>query len=241
MGKRTILQRRGRGSSKYRSPSHRFKYSVDYPRNIDCNTDVGGQVTSIVHDAARSPPVAEIILEDFNTVNMIAADGLSVGQWIQIGPNAKPSVGSVMPLGSILEGTEVYNIELQPGDGGKLVRSSGTSASVVGHPMGFTQIRLPSKKTKLVNSKCRATIGRVAGSGRKDKFLVHAGQSYYAKKARGKRYPIVGGTSMNALNHPHGGGRHPHVGKPTTISRNTPPGRRAGHVAAKRTGLRKKK
>ena len=131
---------------------------------------------------------------------------------------------------------------ITPGDGGKVVRAGGASAQVVAHDRttGLTQVRMPSKKLIMINSKSLATIGKVAAGGRKDKPFVHAGQAYYAHKAKGKLYPKVCGRAMNAVDHPHGGGRHPHVGKPTTVSRHTPAGRKVGHIAAKKTGLKKR-
>ena len=241
MGKRIIPQRRGRGSPRYTSPSHRFKGDVVYSQNI-YGKGSGGQVTDFIDDPGRSAPIAEIMLEDFSKMKVIAPDGLKVGQWIQTGEKASIAVGNILPLKSINEGTDVYNIELNPRDGGKLVKASGSAASIIAHDKltGKTQIRMPSKKIIFINSNSYATIGRVAAGGRRDKPMIHAGQQWFNRKARGKLYPCVGGTSMNACNHPHGGGGHPHVGRPTTVSRNTPPGRKVGHIAARRTGKRKK-
>lgn len=240
MGKRLIPQRRGRGTPRYRVPSHRFKGSVNYPPA--CKEGIKGQVIDIMHDPARSAPIAKILLEDFKEIQVIAPEGLQVGQWIEIGENAGVGNGNVLPLGGITEGTSVYNIEIRPGDGGKLVRASGTFAYVVSHEKesGLTYLRLPSKKTIAVNSNSRATIGRVAGGGRTGKPLVHAGQAYYKHKAKNKLYPRVRGVAMNPLDHPHGGGAHGYIGRPSSVSRNTPPGRKAGHIAPKRTGRKKR-
>lgn len=238
MGKRIITQRRGRGSPRYRSPSHRFRGEIKYPSISDETR--GGQVIDIVKDPGRTAPLAKVLLEDFSETFMIAPEGVQVGQWITIGKEATPKTGSIMPVGEIPEGTEVFNIEISPGDGGKLIRASGTSAYVVSHERDLTYVRLPSKKTITISNKSRATVGRVAGGGRTEKPLAHAGQRYHALRARGKLYPTVKGRAMNAVDHPHGGGRHPHVGRPTTVSRDTPPGRKVGHLSARRTGLRKK-
>lgn len=242
MGKRILPRRRGRGSPRFVAPSHRFKGTVTYP-HMDYSSIIGGQVIKILNDPARTAPVSRILLEDFREIQLIAPDGLMEKQWIQIGGKAAASVGNVLQLGGVPEGTEVYNIELRPGDGGKLVRTAGNSAYVVAHDraLGLTQVRLPSKRLVNIDSRSLATVGRIAAGGRLEKPLVHAGQAWYAHKAKGRNYPKVSGTSMNACNHPHGGGRHPHVGRPTTVSRNTPPGRKVGHIAARRTGLRKKK
>lgn len=241
MGKRLIAQRRGRGSSRYRAPSHRFKGTVNYPPITGVYKDgIGGQIIDIFHDPGRSAPIAKILLENFDEIQLIVPEGIQVGQWMGLGDTALIEPGSVLPLGRITEGTSIYNVELLPGDGGKLVRASGTSAYVISHEreQGVTYIRLPSKRSIAVNSNSRATIGRVAGGGRKDKPMVRAGQAYYAHKARNKLYPTVSGVSMNAVDHPHGGGSS--VGRPTSISRNASPGRKVGSIASKRTGRKKR-
>lgn len=242
MPKRIIPQRRGTGRPRYKSPSHRFKSSAKYPC-IDYKEGVSGQVVEFIHDAGKTTPLAKILLENFNEIIILAPEGLRVGDWITLGEDAPSKTGCVMPLGSVKEGTQVFNLEKNPERGGNLVRASGTFAYVIGHDRDSkrTQIKLPSKKIITLNSSCLATVGRAAAGGRKDKPMARAGQKYYARKAKGKLYPKVCGRAMNAVDHPHGGGRHPHIGKPSTISRNTPPGRKVGHIAAKRTGRKKRK
>ncbi|VVB51907.1 50S ribosomal protein L2 [uncultured archaeon] len=242
MGKRLITQRRGAGNPRFLSPSSRYLANIEYPK-INYETLSVGQVIDLVHDAARSAPIMKVILDgNFSETLLIAPEGISVGRMLQFGRGANVAAGSVLPIETIPEGTEIYCIEIRKGDGGKLVRSSGTFAQVVSHDriLNLTEIRLPSKKTIHIKNGCLATVGRVAGGGRKDKLMAHAGQMFYAKKARGKLWPVVKGRAKNAVDHPHGGGRHPHVGRPTTVSRDTPAGRKVGHIAAKRTGKRKK-
>ena len=130
----------------------------------------------------------------------------------------------------------MYNIELDQGDGGKLVRAGGSNATVVSHDKQKTVIQLPSGAFKTIDSKCKATIGVVAGGGRKDKPFLKAGKKHYAYRTRGKQYPTVRGVAMCAVSHPHGGGGHQHVGGPSTVKRSAPPGRKVGNIAAKRTG-----
>jgi len=242
MGKRLITQRRGRGGPRYRVPSHRFEGGVRYPNLSEYPEGIGGQVIDITDDAARTAPVAKVLLEDFREIRLIAPEGMKVGQWIIIGEKGNGSDGDIMPLGKINEGTAVYNIEIRPGDGGKVVRSSGTSASIVSHERsaGITYVRLPSKKTVALSSNARATVGKVAGGGRIEKPMVHAGAAYYKHKARNKLYPRVRGVAMNACNHPHGGGSHGYTGRSSSVARNTPPGRKVGHIAPKRTGRLKR-
>jgi len=239
MGKRLITQRRGRGTPRYRVPSHRFKGTLKYP-SIKSEEKISGQVIELIHDPGRSAPIARILLENFEEIQIIAPEGIQVGQWIEIGDKAKTKIGNILPLRSIQEGTRVYNLELKPGDGGKLVRSSGTCAYVVSHEknLGLTYLQLPSKKTITVNSRARATIGKVAGGGRIEKPMIHAGQAFYKHKARNKLYPKVSGNAMNAMDHPHGGGRNPHSRRP--VSHHTPPGAKVGHISPKRTGRRKR-
>lgn len=240
MGKRIITQRRGRGGPRYRTPSHKSKGSITYPRTY--KEGIKGQVIDIKHDPTRSAPIAKILLEDFKEIQLIAPEGIQVGQWIGIGEKAGVETGSILPLGKITEGTPVYNIEIRPGDGGKLVRASGTSAYIVSHEResNLTYLKLPSKKTIAVNSNSRATVGKVAGGGRMEKPFVHAGQAYYKYKVRNKLYPRVRGVAMNPIDHPHGGGAHSYIGRPSSVSRNTPPGRKVGHIAPKRTGRKKR-
>lgn len=237
MGKRLITQRRGSGNSRYKSPGHRFKSSAKYP-----GYEGGGQVIDIIHDPGRSAPLAKILLENFEEISMIAPEGIQIGQWIEIGKNAGVKEGQIMPLSKIPEGTEICNLELRPGDGGKLIRASGTFGSVISHDRdkGIVYVQLPSKRQVKINENSRATIGKVASGGRKEKPMAKAGQKYHAKKARGKLYPTVSGIHMNAIDHPHGGGRHPHIGRPSSVPRNTPPGRKVGHLSPKRTGRRKR-
>jgi len=145
-------------------------------------------------------------------------------------------VGNVLFIGKISEGMPIYNVELSPGDGGKLVRAAGNNATIVSQSSEKTVIKLPSGQFKTLNSKCRATIGILAGGGRKDKPFLKAGKKHHAYRARGKQYPIVRGVAMCAVAHPHGGGGHQHVGKPYTVKRGASPGRKVGSIAAKRTG-----
>ena len=199
-----------------------------------------GQVTELIDDPGRTAPLAKVLLDDFTTTKLIAAEGICVGQLVQMGSQAQSAAGNVIPLGSISPGTHVFNVEIKPGDGGKMVRTSGTSALIVSHDGGITQLKLPSKKIAFLSSQSLATVGKVAGAGRTEKPMVHAGQNFYRFRARGKLWPVVVGRAKNAVDHKHGGGRHPHVGRPTTVSRNAPPGRKVGHIAARRTGLKKK-
>ncbi len=240
MGKRLVSQLRGKGTPRYRSPRHRFEKNVVYPKLNDREEPTAGQVLELVHDAARSTPLMKVLLEDFTKITLIAPEGIAKGDWIHVGAADKPGLGDVLAVADLPEGTEVCNLERTPGDGGSFVRASGAFASIVSHASDATYLKLPSKQVIRVRNTCRATVGRAAGSGRKDKPFAHAGQRYYKAKAKNKLYPVVKGAAKNALDHPHGGGRNPHGGGGTSVSRNAPPGRKAGMIAPKRTGKRKR-
>lgn len=234
MGKRLIQQRRGRTQSKFNAPSHRYKSDAKYTKDQNVSQ---GIVKDIVHDPGRTAPLASLILDNNKKVMVIAPEGIKVGDKIKFTENKSDiKSGNILPIGKIPEGAPIYNIELSPGDGGKLVRVGGSNATVVSHNKNSTVVQLPSGQFKTLDSSCRGTIGVIAGGGRKDKPFLKAGKKHYATRTRGKQYPVVRGVAMCAVAHPHGGGGHQHVGKPYTVKRGAPPGRKVGSIAAKRTG-----
>lgn len=230
MGKRIIQQRRGRGTSTYKSPGHRFKGAVklltDELKIID-----------LVHCAGHSAPLMEVQSIHGNKSLVLAPEGMKVGDILN--SNLEVKVGNVLPLSDIPEGTLIHNIECRPGDGGKLVRASGGFAKLVSKTDKIVRVKLPSKKEKMFLPNCRAVIGIVAGSGRVDKPFLKAGTKFKKMKIRNKLYPKVCGISMNAVDHPFGGKCSHIKGRPTQSSRNTPPGRKVGKIAPKRTGRKK--
>lgn len=127
------------------------------------------------------------------TETFIATEGLSTGAFVFCGKKATLSVGNVLPLAQLPEGTIVCNVEEQPGDRGALARTSGNYATVIGHDLdtGKTRIRLPSGAKKSVNALARATIGIVAGGGRIDKPMLKAGRAYHQAKAKKNNWPKV--------------------------------------------------
>ncbi len=242
MGKRIISQRRGRGTSTYKSPSHRYKGTVKH-RPLDTlekTESIKGKIIDLVHCPGHSAPLAKVRYEDGTKTYIFAPLNIKVGTEIESGAKASTTEGNTLPLENIPEGTFIYNIETQPGDGGKLVRCSGTFARVVSHLKNKTTIMLPSKKQRKFDSRCRATIGVISGSGRVDKPFVKAGKKMLAMRARNKLYPRTSGVAMNAVDHPFGSGRGRHAGKPTTTSRDAPPGRKVGMIGARRTGRKKR-
>ncbi len=229
MGKRIIPQRRGHGSSVYRAPSHRYAGRPVNPKIREGR----GYVVEIFHDPGHTAPLARVKFESGEEYLMIAHLGMYEGQEIQVGENAEIRPGNVLPLGNIPEGVPIYNIEARPGDGGKYIRSGGNYAQVVTHGVKTT-VQMPSGEFKLFDPKCRATIGIIAGGGRKEKPMLKAGKIYHAWRSKARKHVRVRGVAMNAVNHPHGGGNHQHVGRPSTVSRHAPPGRKVGRLSPKK-------
>jgi large subunit ribosomal protein L2 len=235
MGRRIQGQRRGRGGPTFRAPSHRYKSEKEHKRTEDTDV-VSGEVVDLEHDPARSAPIAEVAFEDGDRRLVLAPEGVAVGDHIQVGVSAAVDPGNTLPLAEIPEGVPVCNVESQPGDGGKFARASGTSADLITHDRDAAVVQLPSGETKRLDPECRATIGVVAGGGRTEKPFVKAGNKHHKMRARGSKYPTVRGVAMNAVDHPFGGGGRQHPGRPKSISRNAPPGRKVGDISSRRTG-----
>uniref|UniRef100_A0A7J3ZLD1 Large ribosomal subunit protein uL2 n=1 Tax=Fervidicoccus fontis TaxID=683846 RepID=A0A7J3ZLD1_9CREN len=238
MGKRILVQRKGRGSPTFRNRGHLRIAPARYPQAT--NKTLKGIVEEILHEPGRWTPLAKIRLEDGTAFYTPAAEGLYVGQVIKIGPDAEPTNGNILPLSKIPEGMQIFNIEIRPGDGGKLARQAGSYATIASRSGDKVVVVLPSGKTKEINSSARATIGVPAGGGKIEKPLMKAGAAYHKWKPKARKWPIVRGVAMNAASHPWGGGSHQSEGKPTTAARTAPPGRKVGHIAARRTGRRKR-
>ncbi|MDM7275569.1 MAG: 50S ribosomal protein L2 [Thermoprotei archaeon] len=237
MGKSLRQQRAGRGTQTFRSPGHIHPGPAKYPA-LSSETYMG-KVVELVHDPGRYVPLARIVTEKGEEFLVPAAEGVYVGQAITIGPQARVEAGNIMPLGSVPEGTMVFNLELRPGDGGRLARQGGSYAVVLGKAGDKVIVLMPSGEEKMLPANCRATIGMPAGAGRIEKPLVKAGNAYYKWKVKARKWPRVRGVAMIAANHPFGGGRHKRKSKPSTVSRGAPPGRKVGHIAARRTGRKR--
>merc|ERR1712098_849239 len=149
---------------------------------------------------------------------LVAAEGMYTGQFIYCGRKAHLTIGNVMPVGNMPEGTIVCNLEEKTGDRGKLARASGNYATVIAHNPN------------------RAMIGLVAGGGRIDKPILKAGRAYHKYKVKRNCWPKVRGVAMNPVEHPHGGGNHQHIGKASTVWRGASAGKKVGLIAARRTG-----
>jgi len=242
LGKRIRVQRRGRGTSTFRASTHKRVAPAQYPSVsvTENKAVVNGQVKSVIHDPGRGSPLVAVKLETGETYFSVVPEGVYEGQPTQIGEQAAVEIGNVLPIGKIPEGTMVCNIELNPGDGGKMVRASGAYATIISHTADKTIIKLPSRRTKHINSRCRATIGVISAAGRTEKPFLKAGAKYHLMKAKGHMYPRTRGIAMIAASHPYGsskkGGR-----KVTTVGRNAPPGQKVGLIAARSAGSRTKR
>ncbi|MEM4772221.1 MAG: 50S ribosomal protein L2, partial [Thermoplasmatales archaeon] len=134
MGKKLLVQRRGRGGLMYKSPSHRHYGDIKYPNTSSWE----GRVVKLLRDPGHYAPVAQVRMNDDTIVNFIAHSGMFVGQKIQGGKDAVPIEGNTLPLGLIPDGALVYNVEVRPGSGGNLSRTPGAFCTVVSHGENVT-------------------------------------------------------------------------------------------------------
>ncbi|MCD6496061.1 MAG: 50S ribosomal protein L2 [Candidatus Aenigmarchaeota archaeon] len=223
MGKRIIQQRRGRGTSTYRTRNANFRYRLEFRRSP-------GIVKDIVQDPGRIVPVAVVQYEDGATGYIPAREGLAVNESVQ---------DVVLPLSQIPESKPIFAIESAPNSGPVFCRSGGSSAFIVSKDEKNCVVQFPSKKKKTFSLSCRAILGVPAGAGRGDKPWVKAGNKWKAMHKRGRLYPLTSANAMNAVDHPFGGA-YSGVNKPKTAPRNAPPGRKVGTIASKRTGRKKR-
>ena len=177
MGKRLITQRRGSGTSLYRSPSHRHVDDVRLPAM--------SEGTAVIKDLIQAPgrtcPLAVLDLNG-RTDYQLAVEGTKVGQTIVIG-GTDVVAGNITKLSNIPEGTLVHNVEARPGDGGKFVKTAGSSGTVVSRG-DKVMVLMPSGAIKEFNPDCRAAIGVIAGGGRGDKPLAKAGKNVHTLRSR---------------------------------------------------------
>lgn len=232
MGKRIIQQARGKGSNTYRVKRNAFRYRIKYPKVIDSE----GTVTKLLNSPAHSAPLAKISFSK-GSFFIPAFEGMIEGQKIPFGEE-KVSRGNILELEKIPVKTQVYCIETKPGDGGKLIKTGGSSATVSRVIGEDIFVLLPSKKEKKFNRNCRAIIGIIAGHGRLDKPIVKAGKKHYMKKAKNKLWPRTSAIKVNAIDHPFGSGRGKNP-KSKIAKRNAPPGAKVGLLRPRRTGYRK--
>ncbi|HPD30354.1 MAG TPA: 50S ribosomal protein L2 [Phycisphaerae bacterium] len=199
----------GKITSWWRGGGHKRMYRlIDFKRRNDSGRAV---VQAIEYDPNRSCHIALIEYPDKTRSYILAPAGLKAGDWVESGEQVEPKPGNCMPLKRIPVGMDVHNIEMMPGQGGKLVRSAGSSARLVAREGDWATLLLPSGEMRQVRVECRATIGQLGNADHQNIQIGKAGR----KRHMGRR-PHNRGTSMNPIAHPlgggegrSGGGRHP--------------------------------
>jgi large subunit ribosomal protein L2 len=199
----------GRISVRRKGGRHKRLYrAVDFRRD---KFGVPGKIASIEYDPNRSANLALVSYADGEKRYILAPRGLQIGQQVISGPGSPVAIGNALPLEAIPLGMEVHNVELQMGKGGQMVRSAGTSATLVAKEGDYITVRLPSGEMRMVFHRCMATLGVVGNEDHMNVSLGKAGRSRWL----GRR-PKVRGVAMNPHDHPHGGGegkasggRHP--------------------------------
>jgi len=242
LGKRIRVQRRGKDSLTFQAATHKRVAPAKYPnlpKEILASI-LRGQIIEFLHDPGRGSPLACVELETGERYYSVVPEGVHEGQIIEFGDKASVNIGNVIPIGKVPEGTTICNVELSPGDGGSLARSSGSYATVISHTPDGTMLNLPSGKIRYINDLCLATIGVISASGRAEKPFLKAGAKFHWMKAKGHKYPRTRGRAMIAAVHPFGSGRRG-ARKVTTVSHRAPPGKKVGLIAARKTGRKKKK
>lgn len=233
MGKNLIQQRRGTGSPSYR------RHSFYAPGKARIQSRGSAVILDLIHSRFHSAPLAQVKYQDGEQGLLIAPEGVCVGQSVFIGEDAPLTLGNTLPLKNLPEGSLIYNIESQPGDGGKFVRASGGVARIVGKTSKSILVQLPSKKRKEFNPECKASLGTVAGGGRLEKPFLNAGRHFHYAVAKNRYWPSVTGAAMNAVDHPFGCKRTSRKGRPTIAPKNAPPGRKVGMLRPRHTGRNK--
>ena len=189
----------GRITVRHQGGGNRQKYRIiDFKRNKD---DMFAEVIGIEYDPNRSANIALIKYEDGTLSYILAPQGLKDGDKVISGAKADIKPGNCMPIESIPVGTLIHNIELNPGQGGKMVRAAGQSAQLMAKEEKYSHVRLPSGEMRLVLTRCRATIGTLGNAEHENIKIGKAGR----KRHMGIR-PTVRGSVMNPVDHPHGGG-----------------------------------
>ena len=203
---------------RFRGGGHKQTYRmVDFKRRAQWG--VSATVERLEYDPNRTAFIALVKYQDGEVSYILAPQRLKVGDVVVAGDKADIKPGNAMPLGAIPVGTVIHNIEIKPGAGGKIARSAGTFAQLVGKDAGLAQVKLMSGEVRTVRSECVASIGAVSNPDNSNQQLGKAGRSRWLG-----RKPHNRGVTMNPVDHPHGGGegrtsggRHPVTpwGKPT--------------------------
>ncbi len=189
----------GRITTRHRGGGVKRRYRiVDFRRD---KIGIPARVEAIAYDPNRTANLALLKYVDGEKRYILAPAGMKVDDAVMSGPEAEPSVGNALTLGRIPLGMSVHNIELVPGQGGKMARSAGNSCVLMSRDGDYATLRLPSGEMRLVNIKCMATVGAVGNGDWSNVKLGKAGR----KRWMGIR-PTVRGVAMNPVDHPMGGG-----------------------------------
>jgi large subunit ribosomal protein L2 len=235
---------RGRVTARHRGGGAKRRYrEIDFKRRKD---GVPAKVATIEYDPNRTTYIALLHYVDGAKSYVLAPQGIKVGDRVESGEGADIRPGNALPLRSIPTGTVVHNVELIPGQGGKLGRSAGTAIQVVAKEGSMVSLRLPSSEMRMVRADCRATIGALSNPEHQNVTIGKAGRSRHL----GKR-PQTRGIAMNPVDHPHGGGEahktpggHPVTpwGKPTLGYRTRKKGKRSDAmiIRGRRRGKKKR-
>ncbi|MDQ6823440.1 MAG: 50S ribosomal protein L2 [Candidatus Eremiobacteraeota bacterium] len=171
---------------------------IDFKRSKDA---IPAKIATVEYDPNRSARIALVHYKDGEKRYILAPLGLKVGDVIESGPAADIKTGNCLPIKNIPVGTVIHNIELRPGQGGKLVRSAGGAAQLMAKEDEYAQVRMPSGEVRRIQIVCRATIGQLGNIEHENEIVGKAGR----QRHRGIR-PSVRGIAMNPVDHPHGGG-----------------------------------
>ena len=189
----------GRITVRHQGGGSRQKYRIiDFKRKKD---NIVATVIGIEYDPNRTSNIALIQYEDGEKAYILAPVGLKDGDKIVSGENVDIKPGNCLPIANIPVGTLIHNIELNPGQGGKMVKAAGGEAQLMAKEGEYAHIRLPSGEMRLVRAKCRATIGTIGNTDHSNVKIGKAGRTRHM----GVR-PTVRGSVMNPVDHPHGGG-----------------------------------
>jgi len=189
----------GRITVRHRGGGHKKLYRIiDFKRDKD---GIPGKVAAIEYDPNRSARIALIHYRDGEKRYILAPLGLGVGETVMSGEGAEIKPGNCLPISAIPLGSTLHNLEMRLGRGGQLVRSAGTAAQLLAKEGSHAQVRMPSGEVRLIDVRCRATVGQVGNVEHENQNIGKAGKSRW----RGIR-PAVRGMTMNPFDHPHGGG-----------------------------------
>jgi len=236
MGKRITQQARGKGSLTFRVRPKAYKYKVRYPV---LKASGKAKIIKLFNSPGHSAPLVKIKIEKETFFNPAASE-IYEGQEIMINEkreNGIPEIGDILKLKDIPQGTNVFNIEIVPGAGGKYLRSAGCSAQILIKDDKGVEIIIGRRKIRL-NENCRATVGIAAGEGRLTKPIIRAGKKHHMMISKGRKWHRTSPIKVNAVDHPFGGGRGKRI-KSKIAKRNAPPGKKVGHLRPSKTGKRK--